>query len=337
MTARGIDVVDVRAALRPRMVLDFYGWKVRRSGDELESAACPSRSDHSRRALVLNANTGRWQCFPCGTSGDLFDFIAEVERLSDFPSVLEKAAEIAGVGPSQLSDDERRARLEAWQKKQAALEEQERQQKLERNRAAVPIATSYWERLLPSHERGLSYLASRYVDEVVEIADCVRFDPAHDGSPSVPLYNSAGEVHNVVARRLPELGEPKTPGLYRCPSPGTLVGSVTQIESGRDAVVLEGVFDSITARLAWHHAAILGAHAAGNLPKVVQVAAPIVVAKRGRMLIVPHRDRRGLEVAREAGVIAIEAGLSLRKGTLAIVDHGHKDLNDAWKAGWRAS
>jgi hypothetical protein len=112
-----ISADDVRAALRTQAVLDHYAWKVKKSGSELESCACPERADHNRRSFVINAKTGRWQCFPCGTSGDLFDFIALVERLrmpADFSAVVEKAAEIAGVGASTMSDDERRAKREAW-------------------------------------------------------------------------------------------------------------------------------------------------------------------------------------------------------------------------------
>lgn len=330
-----IDLVDVKAALSTRAVLEFYSWKVRRSGDELESTSCPSRSEHNRRAFVINANTGRWQCFPCGSSGDLFDFIAEVERLSDFPSVIARAAEIAGVGPSQLSDEERHARREAWKQKQIEAEKREQQERLARDQAAVGIATAYWEQLLPAHDRGLSYLASRYVDEAVEFGDCVRFDPAHEGSPSVPLFNSAGELWSVVARRYPELGEPRMLGLYRCPGRGTLVNPVTQIESDRDVILVEGVFDALTARLAWHTAVVLGAHGAGNLPLVARVAAPLILRARTRMLLVPHQDARGFEAARKACEIAMEAGLSVARGSLAIIDHPEKDLNDAWRLGWR--
>lgn len=328
-----IDITDVKAALRTRDVLEFYGWTFKKSGDEFESTACPSRSDHSRRALLINANSGRWRCFPCGTSGDLFHFIAEAERISDFPSVLAKAAEIAGVGPSPLSADERRARHEEWKRRALEEEERERREKLARDQAAIGIAARHWEQLSLNDERGRRYLASRHVDEVLEIDSCVRFDA--DGSPSIPLYNSKGEIHNVVSRRLPELGEPKTPGLYRCPSAGTLAHAVTDIESGRDVVLTEGVFDTLTARLAWHSAVILGAHAADNMPKVAQVAAPIIASKRCRLLVVAHRDAHGFRTAKAACEIAIGAGLSITRGSLAIANHPEKDINDAWTAGWR--
>lgn len=337
-----VDIDEVRAALTTRAVLDFYGWTAKRSGDELESKACPQRSDHSRRAFVINANSGRWQCFPCATSGDLFDFIAAAERISttsDFGAVLAKAAEIAGVGPSTLTVEEQRARRAEWQRRRQEAEAREREERRARDEAAVPTATAHWASLLPGHPRGREYLAERGVDAICttpDFGDVIRFDPHHAGSPATPLYARDGAIRNVVARRVPELGEPKTPGLRDCPTAGTLVNAVCQIETSRDVVLTEGVMDSLTARLAWDAAIVLGAHGAGNLPKIARLAAPAVAAARTRMLVVPHRDRRGYETARAACAIAVEAGLSLRRGTLAIVSHGAKDLNDAWRGGWRS-
>lgn len=333
-----IDADEVRSALQTSAVLEFYGWQLKRSGNEFESSACPARADHSRRAFLINANSGRWQCFPCGTAGDLFDFIAAVEQLSvrsDFGAVLAKAASIAGVGPSTLSDEERRRKREEWQRKQAQAEEQERRERAERDEAAVPIATSYWERLLPTHERGVEYLRSRHVERVLEVADVVRFE--HEGSPALALFRSTGEIHNVVARRLPELGEPKTPGLFRCPSVGTFINAVCEIDSDRDVVIVEGVFDSITARLAWPEARIVGTHCGGNLAKVASFAVPAVIKAKARLLVVPHQDKAGYREATAACAIAIDAGLSIARGTLRIVKHPEKDLNDAWRLGWRPS
>jgi hypothetical protein len=337
-----IDLEEVRAALEPRAVLDFYGWRVKREGDELVSRACPSRSDHSRDAFKIHSVTGRWQCFPCGTAGDLLDFIAAAERLDtrdDFPAVVAKAAEIAGIGPSTLSAEEKRAKRAEWMQRRREAEAREREERRARDAAAVPTATAHWDSLLPGHPRGHAYLVERHVDEICEIPEfgaIIRFDPKHGGSPATPLYARDGQIRNVVARRVPELGEPKTPGLKDCPTAGTLINAICQIEPGRDVVLTEGVMDSLTARLAWHTAIVLGAHGAGNLPKIAKLAAPAVAAAKTRLLVVPHRDRRGHETAMAACAIAVQAGLSVRRGTLVIVKHGAKDLNDAWRSGWRS-
>jgi hypothetical protein len=334
-----LDLDEVRSALRARAVLEFYGWAVKKSGDELESSACPQRSDHSRRAFVINANSGRWQCFPCGTAGDLFDFIAAAERLSmpsEFGAALTKAAEIAGVGPSLLTPLQRHVRREEWKERQRVAETKERENRRNRDIAAVPLATAYWDALLPEHSRGVEYLRERNVEDMLSLcADAVRFDPKHSGSPALALFSRDAEIRNVVARRVPELGEPKTPGLRDCPTAGTLINAVCQIERDRDVILTEGVIDSMTARCAWPSAIVLGAHGAGNLPKIARIAAPLIASAKTRMIVVPHQDRRGFETAVGACEFAVEAGLQTRKGSLQIVRHGQKDLNDAWRLGWR--
>jgi len=330
-----IDLDAVRDALTARGVLDHYGWPYRRAGDEYESTACPDRADHSRRALLVNQRTGRWRCFPCATSGDLFDFVAAAERLAidrEFPAVLARAAQIAGVGPSTLSADERRQATAAARARRAAEAALAAQRKRDRDRAAVPIATGYWQTLEAEHRRGIAYLEER---GIADAAGLCRFDLHHQGSPAIPLRSSSGAIRNVVRRRLPELGEPKTPGLRDCPTSGTLLGSVSAITTGRDVIVCEGMADTLTAALAWPDAVVLGAHGAGNLPTVVRVSAPAIVRRGGRLLLVPHYDRAWRGAGGDAGRAALDAGLSLASGTLSIVKHGEKDLNDAWRMGWR--
>jgi hypothetical protein len=340
VSAGRIEIDDVRSALSAQLVVDAFGWKVRREGAELVSSACPARADHSREAFKINSATGRWQCFVCGTAGDLFDFIAGVERWSvrdDFAKVLAKAGEIAGVGPSIADETERAAKRAEFAKRRAEAELRDQEERARRDSQAVPTATAYWNQLPTTHERGLQYLAQRAVDEVREcFPDLVRFDPKHNGSPAIKLYSSDGSIRNVVARRVPELGEPKTPGLKDCPTAGTFINAICQIETDRDVVITEGVVDSLTARLMWHEAIVLGAHGAGNLAKIGSIAAKSAALARTRIIIVPHQDKTGWETAMAVCRLAVDAGLSFRRGTLHIVQHGHKDLNDAWRAGWRA-
>jgi hypothetical protein len=335
-----LDLEEVRHALDARQVLDFYAWTYKRAGSELESGACPARADHSRRrAFVVSARTGRWQCFPCGTKGDLFTFIAQVEKKdlrSDFPAVLAKAAEIAGVGPSTPDEHDRQLRREEIRRQREQREAAERAERERMERDAVPIATSYWSMLPSEHQRGVEYLRERGLGGAVA-CDIVRFDIGkYVGSPSLALFTSRGEIRNVVRRCLPEIGEPKTPGLYDCPTAGTLIGSLREVyASDRDVVVTEGVMDSVTAVLAFEHSIVLGAHGAGNLPDVIRAAARAVVKIRTRLYLVPHHDDRGYECSLEGAELALEEGLSVRARSLVIVRHGEKDLNDAWRRGWR--
>lgn len=335
MTAN-LDIEEVKHALTVSRVVEWYQLPTKRGGaHELESSSCPRRPDHPRRAFTINTATGRWRCFPCAISGDLLRLVAEFERLSDrtdFPAVLARAAEIAGVTPSDLPEEERRRRRDAWRKERQAIELAEQEARLQAERAAVPKATRYWQGLLTEHERGLEYLAER---GLYDAADLVRYDRYYVGSPAIPLYTSGGQIRNVVRRCLPELGEPKTPGLKDCPTAGTLLGAVGDISSRRPAVATEGVADTITAALAWRGATVLGAHAACNLVDLVKVVATRCVAMATPLYLVPHNDRAGKEAAVEAGRLAVKAGLSPSAGSLVIVKHGEKDLNDAWRRGWR--
>jgi hypothetical protein len=333
-----IDLAEVRHALTVRAVLETYQHPTRKSGrDELESTACPRRADHSRRAFTASLRRNLWQCRPCGAGGDALHLVAEFERLNirdDFPAVLERAAEIAGVGPSEITPEQRRARAAIWRREATQRAESERRERTDLERRAVPRATGYWSELPTRHPAGEAYLRIRGVIDVLE-RDVVRFDPRHDGSPAIALYTSRGEIRNVVRRRMPELGEPKTPGLPQCPTAGTLVGQLLQLTNGGTAAVTEGMIDTLTAQLAWPDAITLGAHGAGNLAAIVRAVAPMVARQHGRLLIVPHNDAAGSAAGAMAGRAAIDAGLDARSGSLVIVQHRCKDLNDAWRAGWR--
>jgi len=319
----------VAADLQPTAVLEHYGLKFKKCGShEVESSACAQRNDHSRRALTMNLQTGRWQCFPCATSGDLFTFIALAERLHprrDFPAVVQAAAKISGTTDSNAEAIERR-RIER--------EEADRIEQLERQRLAaeaIPKATRFWESLSSRSERGEEYLTQRGLAALCG-SQLVRFDA---GSPSVKLHDQHGSIRNVVRRRLPELGEPKTPGLQACPTAGSLIHSLAQIPPSGVVVVTEGVVDSMTAALAWPGAAVLGAHGAGNMAKLAHGAAAKAALVRARLLLVPHNDKAGYTAARDAAAAAFSVGLSVQAGTIEFVRHGAKDLNEAWCGGWR--
>lgn len=340
-----LDLEEVRAALAAdvRGVLDAYGWSYRREGAQLISKACPARADHSRPCWKVSAVTGLWRCLSCGTAGDLLAFIAAAERLHprrDFPAVVARGAAIAGVDPTVADPAERAARRAAAVRAREEREARERAERVAREAAAIPKATAYWTACAPEHPAGAAYLAARGIAAAARLC---RFDPRLGGSPAIPLYTSRGEIRNVVRRALPEVlaampddrRDGKTPGLAACPTAGTLLGTIGAIRPGQRAVVVEGVADALTAAIAWPRAVVLGAHGADNLPAVVQVAARRCAAVGARLALVPHNDAPGLRRAAEAVALAAEAGLGLAAGTLAIVNHPEKDLNDAWRAGWR--
>ncbi len=330
MSAR-VQREDVIHALRIDLVIGRYGIKGRRSGREFRTKLCPSCGLRSRDSVVINLDTGRWIDHAHGCSGDAFALIAGFEGLdakTQFSKVLELAAEIAGV--VAVSDPTERARRRTDVARREELRrEAEASENEQRRQDAIKRATACWGRLACSSSRGESYLLSRGVADV-RGRGLVRF--TDDGDIAVALNSADSEIINVVRRRIS--GEPKVLGMAGCPTAGTLVDPIADIAHGRDVVLVEGVFDALTARIAWPSAVVLGAHGAGNLPGIAEAAARRIAVARTRLLLVPHADEAGERAMIAAGRIAIAAGLQL-SASLVVIDCGAKDLNDGWCAGWR--
>jgi len=102
VSARGLDKVDVIAALSAERVLDHFGIDHQRSGRELRFQVCPECGPRTRADSVsVSVETGRWKDHAHECRGDLLSMVAgyagvDLER--DFQRVLEVAADIAGVG-----------------------------------------------------------------------------------------------------------------------------------------------------------------------------------------------------------------------------------------------
>lgn len=327
MTTARLDRDTVRAALSVHAVLAHFGIEARRTGGQLRTHACPECGERTRDAVVMNAATGLWDDKAHGCSGDLFDAIAgyaDLDVARDFPAVLELAAEIAGVSAEapRLDETKRRAVI---RERATILENQRREQR----ESAIARATPEWLSLAPRSEAGERYLDERGV--LAALPSC-RFTSA--GEVALALHTADGRIVSVVRRRAPG-AEPRFLGSTGCPTAGTFVDALPAIASGRDVVLVEGMFDSLTARLAWPEAVVLGAHGAGNVEKIGAAAAKRVKLAGARLVLVPHRDEAGATAMAAAGLAAHAAGLRLRDGTLAVIDSGAKDLNDAWRDGWR--
>lgn len=202
-------------------------------------------------------------------------------------------------------------------------------------------AREYWAGLVRRHSIGEAYLRSLRGLDPVALGDHVRFDG--DGNPALALHHlETGEVVNVVRRIIRPTG-PKCVGLRGCGVRGSFIHRALDVQpDGLDvAVVVEGVMDSLAGAEAFPTCAVLGTHSAGSIPSLVDAVVPRVVAARGWLLLVVHADARngeagaGERAAIAAARHAMSAGLVLDR-SLRIVDLGpHKDLADAWAAGWR--
>jgi hypothetical protein len=190
-------------------------------------------------------------------------------------------------------------------------------------------------------------------DAIVKFAPVVRATDAgrmvNRLAVCVPVrdFHNGAKV-NVVARALEPGNGPKVYGLPKLPKQGAFGAWLpnwgrlgTGPDQIRNVILVEGLMDYLTARLAWPRALVLGADGAGELHKIATAIAPTIAKSGARLTIVPHRDgatpnltsagQRGAEAAIKT---AIDGGLRVNR-TLYIQRLPTNDLNDAWCSGWR--
>jgi phage/plasmid primase-like uncharacterized protein len=338
MTRPLLDADRIRAAVLADMpaTLDSLGIARRESGSEARTRSCPVCGERSERSVSIDLATGLWQCFPHGCRGDVFALIAGYEQLdiaADYRRVLERAAQIAGIAGDVTP--EREAELAAKRRSAAELRERAEAARA-KARARMPIV---WAALEKRHAGGEAYLRDeRGVDPhaLRRLGDVVRY--SRTGQPAVALRDlETGDVVGVQYRRtLP--GEPRTPL-----EPGSstvnsaLCGRLDELApDGVDVAVLaEGLVDTLAAHRAFAGCAIFGAPGAGQYASVAAAVAERVRECRGWLLLIADDDDAGVTAAVAAVKAAELCGLALDRD-LHLVDLGeHKDLADAWRAGWR--
>jgi hypothetical protein len=131
-----------------------------------------------------------------------------------------------------------------------------------------------------------------------------------------------------------------------------LLGRLAHLEKTRIAVLVEGLADTLVARMLWPDAAVFGAPGAEQLEAIGAAVGAVVAKQRGILLIVPDNDDVGIKNTARAVIAATSAGLELTdrvrqddEAKMQIVDLGfnladqrHHDLADAWKCSrwcWR--
>jgi hypothetical protein len=349
VSAARLNKDDVLAALNVEDVIRHGDLKVTNGGgSQHRLSECPRCHEKSgSKAIAIDKRSGAWlhhgrergaggEC-----SGDLLDLLAAIEGLDsrrDFVELVECAARIAGVEARPFTEEER-AERRAHRERVTA----ERQQAAEREEAmmlreAKLKASSTWQRHGRNRETRTcrAYLNHRGLDGAHLVGeDYARSDMP--GNVCVPLWSlDDSDLVNVVSRIVSEKNAgPKVLGLAGCPTAGTLCGRVAEITNGASVIIAEGVIDTLTAIHRWPGRVVLGAHGAGRMTRIVETVAPIVLAKGGKLVLVPDGDDVGQRCAIKAGEAALAAGLEMDR-TLIVLDlGGYKDLNEAHCAGWK--
>lgn len=338
MAAR-LDADQVRFELGVERVMDAYGLAgVKRNG-WFRLHVCPRCGEKSsRQAIAIEASSGRWlhhgherssggEC-----SGDLFGLVAACEGLDtrrDFTKILSRCAEVAGISEAGTDDPELDAKIAERLRAREADEAADRARRQE----AAELAADYWDALDDHSDAGEIYLTRRGLDPYALIrAGAVRF--SRDGDPCIAIRTITGRVTTVATRHIDPGDRPKVLVRRGTSTAGTMVDAIDRITHGRDVVLVEGVMDAFTARIAWPDAVVLGANGAGNLVKIAKAAISRILLARTRLVLVPHNDEAGIRAMTAAGQIGLAAGLDIG-GSLWIQSLPENDLNAAWCAGWR--
>jgi len=346
LRAMKLNASAIRALLTPAMVLDYYEVK-RRGRAQWSVQLCPSCGQLKRGSLSVHTENGLWRCHYCNAHGGIFDLVAGYAGLdpkADFQRVLGVAATIAGV-PHGVPDEDYAKLLEEHRARQAATSAAEEARRA-RTRARMP---SFWQALDRRNVKGERYLRDRGIDpDFLYKSDAVRYSKL--GDPAVRLHDLAtGNLTGIQYRML--LGYVKLmaqPGSQT--SGASLLGRLAHLEKTRIAVIVEGLADTLVARMLWPDAAVFGAPGSAQLEAIAKAVAPVVVEKRGILLLVADRDSVGIKNTTLAAVAAMKAGLEevehakqSDEAKLQLVDLGrnladqrHHDLADAWKCSrWR--
>ena len=130
-----VDVELVRQQYPIVDVVGRYGFELRRSGAAF-IGRCPFHLDRGRPNLTVYPRSGRWVCFRCGASGDVINFVQQLEHLTFLEAVahLGFAPPTRPIGPTrrlaqrrpersrplEQSEKDVLAAVDAW--KQAALQ-----------------------------------------------------------------------------------------------------------------------------------------------------------------------------------------------------------------------
>lgn len=331
-----IAVDTVTALLTPDMVIPACGLDARQRGRAYRVRTCPFCGDKPSRqgaAFYRRKRDGAWRYTHHGhegCAGDLLDVIAaaeHIDRRRELPKLLEVAGGIVGITANDPDLDRRVAERVAADRIEREREEQERA-------AALAKMPATWAALDRRSLVGERYLLSRGLDPA-ELRNVVRFTPS--GELALPMRSHTDGAIVGIQYRSADAHK-----LFRCEphsdaDEAALCGKPSDLDpEGVDvAVVAEGLGDSLAAHLAFTGCAIYGAAGAGQLANIVEAIAPRVRECRGWLLIIPHDDEAGVSAVVEAMDAGEQAGL-VENRDLHLVDIGeHKDLNDAWQAGWR--
>ena len=338
MAGPRIDIADVLALLTPEIVIAASGLDAKQRGRAWRLRTCPfcgAKPSRAGCAIYRRKRDGAWRATHhghAGCAGDLLDVLAarwNIDRRRELPSLIEQAAKVVGIEAADPTLERRIAEHAARQRAEREREERERA-------AALAAMPQTWGALSRRSPMGEDYLRGRCIDpdELRAQGDVVRYTAS--GEIAVALRSFAtGAVVGIQYRSAGGKDFRSEP--WSAPEESALAGRLAELDrEGVDvAVVVEGLADTLAARLAFPGCAVFGAAGAAHLEHVAANVAARVKEIGGWMLMTVDNDETGVDNAADAINAAIQAGLTL-DADFHLVDLGeHHDLADAYAHGWR--
>ncbi len=303
------------------------------------SGLCPFHSEKTP-SFIVSPELQRYKCFGCGASGDIFNFVQNIENI-DFPETLEKLAKEAGVQLKKRSENSRYTRLEEINKKAAiffykALKSPTNSSALkyvkERGITEESIK-AFGIGFAPRGTELLNYIQSdrKYSkEELINSGIFVEKEGKIRGKFFMrimfPIRSSSGKVIAFTARALPEndfgpkyLNSPETPIYHKKENLYGQYESRQEIRKNNLVILCEGTTD------------VISAHQIG----VKNIVAPLGTAitkeqieKISKLtkdiLFLFDSDSAGQQALERGFLIAQELGLS----TFAATTAPYKDIDD---------
>ena len=336
-TAYRLSVEHVVALLTPENVIASYVLDVRPRGKSWRFRTCPdcgAKMKRNHAAIYRRRRDGVavWthHGHPCG--GDMLDLVAvvnNIDRKRDLPRLLEIGAAIAGISVAS-PDIERRIA------ERIAADRARHERELIDRAAAQAAMSSRWQSLDRRSLVGERYLRGRGLDpdELRAQGDIIRY--AESGDIAIAMRSFDADKIVGIQYRAP-IGKGFSCEPWSEPDGSALVGRLGELDrEGVDvAVVVEGLADSLAARLAFPGCAVFGAAGAAHLDTVASAVAKRIKDVGGWMLLVVDDDDAGVENGADAIITAQAEGLELDRSFLLVDIGEHHDLADAYAAGWR--
>jgi len=325
------DEVDL---IRQRVsIVDLVSEKValKRSGKNW-TGLCPFHDDKNPSFTVSEA-TGRYKCWSCGATGDIFNWTMEIQRL-DFRGALEALAEKAGIELKKGSKDEVSKRKTLFNLNETAL--QYFRESLAKNKGALDYCSrrgldeqirDTWEiGFAPLNDAGLTNTLKKAGFQLADGAELflLRGDPSRgyeDLFKDRLMFSIRDDTGKLVAfgGRLLGQGQPKyinssdTPLFSKSRVLYGMHRAKEHIAEKETAVLVEGYLDVIACHRAGVRNAVASLGTAFHEEHVKQL-------KRWckKVIILYDSDEAGQKASSKASSLLQEAGVQVRVALLPV-------------------